>query len=186
MNNTPPHHRKSIRLKEYDYTLAGAYFVTVVTYNRQCLFVKIAKNNVDLSDLGKIAQDCWLEIPEHFNDVQINPFIVMPNHIHGIINTVEQTNTIPNNACRGTIYRAPTTENFGHPVEGSIPTIVRTYKAAVSRIAHRKLHIRNIWQRNYYEHIIRDQDELEIISSYIQSNSENWTSDPEFKQLSPQ
>lgn len=101
----------------------------------------------------------------------------MPNHFHGIITIIE-------NDRKGTIYRAPTkdvrtSEKFGQPVIGSIPTMIRTFKAAVSRIANKELGFVNIWQRNYYEHIIRDEDEWNNIYQYIQTNPEHWSADPE-------
>jgi len=172
--NTPPipFHRHSIRMKEYDYASPGAYFVTVVTYGHKCIFGKIKDNEMHLDDLGMITQECWKQLPDHFFDIEVEPFVVMPNHLHGII-------TIHENDRRGTIYRAPTTKKFGQPVVGSVPTIMRTYKAAVSRLARRKLGMVNIWQRNYYEHIVRNQSDLESIAGYILANPIHWSDDPE-------
>ena len=150
-----PFHRRSIRLKNYDYTSPGAYFVTVVTQGHKCIFGRIIEKEMHLNDLGKIVKKCWLKIPDHFSCVEVEPFVIMPNHIHGII-------TIEENDRRGTIYRAPTTEKFGQPVFGSIPTILRTYKASVSRNSKRELGMIHIWQRNYYEHIVRNPTELEF------------------------
>ncbi len=200
-------HRQSIRLRGYDYALPAAYFITIVAAGHRCLFGKIVNNSIRLSGLGMIVQDCWIKIPEHFLNVEIEPHSVMPNHIHGVITILDQT-SMPG---RGTIYCAPTVElgrtptdgedhhlitgsnpppprgNFGHnpekfirPAPGSLPTIIRTYKAAVSRIAKSELGLSNIWQRNYYEHIIRNQAELERICLYITSNPSNWMNDPEF------
>jgi REP element-mobilizing transposase RayT len=175
------YHRRSIRLEEFDYSSPGVYFVTVVTRGYKCIFGKIIDKEMHIYELGKIVQDCWQEIPVHFSHIDVEPFIVMPNHIHGII-------TIHENVGRGTImlaharYRAPTIEKFGKPVIGSIPTIIRTYKAAVSRRVRRELRMVNIWQRNYYEHIIRNQLELEDIADYLLANPENWIVDPETSQ----
>jgi putative transposase len=182
-------HRRSIRLKEYDYTSPGAYFVTVVTQGYKCIFGKIIDKEMHLNVLGKIVQEYWLEILDHFPDIDVEPFVIMPNHIHGIV-------TIYDNDRSGTIYRAPTmgdhapvmgehastNEKFGQPVVGSIPTIIRTYKAAVSRLARRELGMVKIWQRNYYEHIIRDQSDLESLAGYIHSNPDHWSDDPEYTQ----
>jgi len=118
-------HRRSIRLKDDDYATPGAYFITIVTHGHKCSFGKIHDQQIHLMALGRIAYECWTEIPKHFSSIEVEPFIVMPNHIHGII-------TIHEDDRRGTIYRAPTTEKFSIPVVGSIPTIIRTYKAAVS------------------------------------------------------
>ena len=167
-----PFRRHSIRMKEYDYSSPGAYFVTVVTNSHKCIFGKLIDNEMHLYDLGKIAQECWLQLPDHFFDIEVEPFVVMPNHLHGII-------IIHENDRRGTIYRAPTTEKFGQPAVGSISTIMRTYKAAVSRLATRKLGMVKIWQRNYYEHIVRNQSDLESIANYILNNPSHWSDDPD-------
>jgi REP-associated tyrosine transposase len=180
-------HRRSIRLKDYDYFSPGAYFVTIVTHSYKCIFGKIIDQELLMNHLGKIVEQCWVLLPDHFLGVEVQPYMVMPNHIHGII-------TIHENDCRGTIYRAPTahderpiaddrtrkTEKFGQPVIGSLPTIIRTYKAAVSRIARKELTMVNIWQRNYYEHIIRNQSDLESIANYILANPVHWSDDPEY------
>jgi len=77
--------RKSIRLLGYDYTQAGAYFVTIVTYQRDCLFGEIVNEEMKLNDFGKIADECWRAIPEHFPHVELGVHIIMPNHAHGVI-----------------------------------------------------------------------------------------------------
>jgi len=166
-------HRRSVRLKEYDYSSPGAYFVTVVTHRYECIFGKIIDQEMQMNDLGRIVQKCWVVLPDHFLDIEIQPFVVMPNHIHGIITIIEKDR-------RGTIYRAPTIEKFGQPVVGSIPTIVRTYIAAVSRRSRRDFGRVNIWQRNYYEHIIRNQSELDDIYKYILNIPYHWSDDPEY------
>ena len=79
------HHRRSIRIKGYDYASPGAYFITIVTYHRECLFGKINKGEMILSDYGKIANECWQSIPDHFPNVELAAYIVMPNHMHGIL-----------------------------------------------------------------------------------------------------
>ena len=95
----------------------------------------------------------------------------MPNHVHGII--------IIHNDRRGTIYRAPTVEQFGKPTEGSLPTIVRTYKAAVTRCIGREQNITGIWQRNYHEHVIRNEKDLQNKTDYIDANPILWDEDDE-------
>jgi hypothetical protein len=111
------HHRRSIRIKGYDYSQPGAYFVTICTRDRECLLGSVLR----LNEFGEIAQRCWEEIPGHFPSVELDAFVVMPNHIHAILVVLG----------RGTACRAPTTEQFGRPIAGSIPTIVRAYKSAV-------------------------------------------------------
>jgi putative transposase len=163
--------RQSHRLKDYDYSQPGAYFVTIATQNHRCIFGKISDSIVSLSSLGRIVQECWHRLPNHFPLIDVEPFIVMPNHVHGII-------TISEGGCRGTIYRAPTKyEKFGKPMIGSLPTIIRTYKAAVTRQSNNELGVKNIWQRNYYDHIIRNEQEYTNIYDYIVSNPRNWDVD---------
>ncbi len=80
------HHRRSTRLKGYDYTSAGAYFITICTHQRECLFGEIVQGEMQLNDFGQIAMDCWQTIPDHFSDrVRLDEFVIMPNHVHGIL-----------------------------------------------------------------------------------------------------
>lgn len=141
------YHRRSIRLKEYDYSQPGGYFVTIVTYQRDCLFGEIIGSEMQLNDFGCIVDECWRAIPDHFPNVELGAYVVMPNHVHGII-VIHDRADADASARRGTIYRAPT-EEFGKPVVGSIPTIIRTYKAAVTRRIGRECNATGIWQRNY-------------------------------------
>ena len=174
------HHRRSIRLKGFDYTSAGAYFVTLVAYQRNTLFGEILNGQIQLSNFGKVADECWRDIPDHFSNVELGTYVVMPNHLHGIL--VVNNNDVDADAStftrRGTIYRAPT-EQFQKPVRGSIPTIVRTYKAAVTRRIGREYNRTGIWQRNYYEHVIRNEQEWDRIHRYIESNPSQWNEDGE-------
>jgi putative transposase len=179
MNFNPnQHHRHSIRLKGYDYSLAGAYFITIVAHGWRLFFGEIINREIHLVPLGQIAKECWQAIPDHFPNVEVQPFVIMPNHIHGVI-------TIHDDPGRGTIScmrrhdRAPTIdrENFGHPVVGSLPTIIRTYKSAVSRRARRELLFSDVWQRNYYDHIIRNEEEFRKIWDYIDTNPHSWAED---------
>ena len=173
------HHRRSIRLKEYDYTQPGGYFITIVTYQRDCLFGEIVNGEMRLNDLGKIAGECWHAIPDHFPNVELGAHAIMPNHVHGVlvINDLTSVDTFPSER-RGPRYRAPT-EQFQKPVPGSIPTIVRTFKAAVTRRIGREHNATGIWQRNYYEHVIRNHEEWDRIHRYIESNPSMWAEDQE-------
>ncbi|MBW2704487.1 MAG: transposase, partial [Deltaproteobacteria bacterium] len=85
LNEDGRHHRRSIRLKGYDYGQAGAYFVTICAWDRACLFGDVVEDRMRLNDAGRIAEACWLAIPEHFPLVELDAFVVMPNHVHGII-----------------------------------------------------------------------------------------------------
>ena len=159
------HHRRSIRIKGYDYSQPGAYSVTICTRDRECLLGSVLR----LNEFGEIARRCWEEIPGHFPSVELDAFVVMPNHIHAIM-------VVPG---RGTACFAPTTEQFGRPVAGSIPTIVRAYKSATTRRINvlRATAGVSVWQRNYYEHLIRTEKELQSIREYIIGNPALWNED---------
>jgi len=176
------HHRRSIRLKGYDYTQAGAYFVTICSYQREHIFGEIVKGEMKLNNFGLVAKQQWEKLPKRFPNVELGAFVIMPNHEHGVIQIIEdeRRGTAENlqNFDRESSRRAPT-ERFQKPVSGSIPTIVRSYKSAV---AYRINLLRNtngvpVWQRNYYEHVIRNEKELELITKYIEYNPMNWQLD---------
>ena len=169
------HHRRSIRLQGYDYTQSGAYYITIVTYQRQHLFGEVVGGEVRLNELGQIACNEW------FKTAQLRPyvklyeeeFIVMPDHVHGII-WIE----IDDGGGTPTVGHI---ERFGKPVAHSIPTIIRAYKSAVTYAAN---HLQNqrgavLWQRNYYEHVIRNEQDLQAKRDYILSNPLNWEEDDE-------
>jgi putative transposase len=160
--------RSSYRLSGYHYAAIGAYFVTIVSHQRQGIFGNINDQVITLNHSGEIVKEFWQELTSHFHTIEIEPFIVMPNHIHGVITIVDGIRS------KGTIYRAPMREKFGTPVVGSIPTIIRTYMAAVTRRSKHESGIKNIWQRNYYDHIICDEREYDKIWGYIESNPQNW------------
>jgi REP element-mobilizing transposase RayT len=126
------HHRRSIRLPNYDYTQPGGYFVTIVTYQRAMSFGEIVNGEMRLNDFGRIADGYWRAIPDHFPNVELGAYVVMPNHVHGILVINDDVDADASTSIRSTIYRAPT-EQFQKTVSGSIPTIVRSFKSAVTR-----------------------------------------------------
>jgi REP element-mobilizing transposase RayT len=129
-----------------------------------------------LKPLGKIVQECWVQIPAHFPTATLQEFVVMPNHLHGIIGlTVGARYIVPLD------QRARSPERFQKPVKGSIPTIVRTFKAAVVRQAKKELGMEGtaIWQRNYFERVLRDGKEYANASRYILENPQRWDCDKE-------
>ena len=167
------HHRKSIRLQGYDYSQAGAYYVTIVTYHRDCLFGEIVKEEMILNDFGKIADKCWREIPDHFPFVELGAHVIMPNHAHGII-------VIRDIDGRGAAMLRPYDDNATHKINvtpGSLGAIVRSFKSAVSYRIHKEHNATGIWQRNYYEHIIRDEKDLQNKTDYIEANPMLWDED---------
>ena len=217
--NPQAHHRCSIRLKGYDYTQPGAYFVTLVTQGRECLFGEIENGEMRLSPVGQVVRSEWLRLDKRFPKVELDEFMVMPNHVHGIIVLVDRgrgtgdssrgmgdsgNEHVPANFPHALTMvnhpraptRAPKVERFGAPVPGSIPTILRSYKSSVTQ---RVQWIRGrgtgdsggdlapeyppcaptVWQRNYYEHIIRGEAEWDRIRAYILDNPRRWAEDRE-------
>lgn len=185
VNDTPskfdPHRRQrqSIRLKEYDYNRAGAYFVTIVTRQRDGLFGAAVNGetppggHVVLSDFGAIADECWRAIPEHFPFVELGAYVVMPNHVHGII-VIRDDESAPN----GVVVQ-PTITRLTGTKRGSLGAIIGSYKSAVSYRINQEHNAAGIWQRNYYEHIIRDDRDLQRITDYIEANPLRWIDDDE-------
>jgi hypothetical protein len=172
MDNKPKydaniHHRRSIRLKGYDYSRGGLYFITICCQYKARLFGEIdvgtefTSAQMILNKFGQIAYNEWLKTPEIRNNIALGEFVVMPNHIHCIIQILE----------RGE-YHSPL-----HGTSNNIGAIVRGYKSTVTK----QLNILNIgcpvWQRNYYEHIIRDELSYQKISNYITNNPEKWAND---------
>jgi len=188
-NTSDLHHRRSIRLKEFDYSQAGAYFITICMHEREHLFGEIVDGVMQINEYGQIAQEEWQKTASIRSEIDLGEFVIMPNHFHGIIWIVDG---------RGTARRAPTTrraptgalgetsadftpthEQFGKPVVGSIPTIVRAFKSAVSRRINlaRCTPGKPVWQRNYWEHIIRDEKDLTNAQAYILNNPIQWEND---------
>ena len=191
------HHRRSIRLRGHDYAQAGAYFITICSRDRVCIFADVVEGAIVLTPIGEVAMSCWEAIPVHFPASDLDAFVVMPNHLHGIVVLGERR------ADEGTACRAPTTrsspvvERFGAPTARSIPTIVRSFKAAVTKAINddpgrgtacralltdrlgllRPGRIPSIWQSNYHEHIVRDERSLDRLRSYIAANPAHWGED---------
>jgi putative transposase len=174
-------YRRSIRLKGYDYSAAGGYYVTVAAFRRECLFGEIVNGEMRLNALGRIAREEWFKTAalRPYLELREDEFVVMPNHIHGIIWIFDEIGIRKYGFVGARRRRAPTDERFGKPVVGSIPTIIRAFKSAVTYRANRELNSANIWQHNYYEHIIRGQPDYERIAGYILANPSNWKDDEE-------
>ena len=169
------HNRQSIRLRGYDYTQAGAYYVTMVTYQRECLFGEIVEGEMRLNELGQIADECWRAIPDHFDHVELGAYVVMPNHVHGII-LIKEANADVGAQQVGATHESP--QPCG-PIPGSLGAIIGSYKSAVSRCIGQEYDIAGIWQRNYHDRIIRNRRELDAIWCYIEANPANWDEDKE-------
>jgi REP element-mobilizing transposase RayT len=171
------HHRRSIRLKEYDYAQPGGYFVTIVTYHRDLLFGDIVNGELTLNGYGIIADECWRAIPDHFANVELGAHVVMPNHVHGVIVITEIGMATNSSPFVGARHASPLPPRGVKPK--SIGAIVGSFKSAVTRRIGREHNASGIWQRNYYERIIRDDREMDRIHRYIESNPSMWTEDDE-------
>lgn len=207
--NPQMHNRRSIRFKGYDYTQAGLYFITICCQNRACLFGEIENGKMMLNDAGAIANDCWLNIPNHFPNAILHEYVIMPNHVHGIIELVGANNHSPN-----TNHHSPESVGANHhspenvPVIGddraknvspknvsvigdnraknvsplrspskTVGSVVRGFKIGVTKWMRQNTDTFHIWQRNYWEHIIRDDKSHENISQYIINNPTKWNND---------
>lgn len=191
--NPEIHHRKSIRLRHYDYSQSGAYFITMCTHNRECLFGEIIDKEMVLNNFGMIARDEWIKSAAIRFEIELDAFVVMPNHFHGIVmihrrgerrspenDLVAQLGMI-SNINRGDQPVAPTEQRPG-PKPKSIGALVAGFKSAVTKHIN-KISISPglpVWQRNYYEHIVRDDKELNGFREYIDNNPMNWETDAEF------
>lgn len=166
------HHRRSIRLKGYDYTAAGAYFVTNVTHQRECLFGEMVDGEMRLNPLGEIAAWAWEWLAQQYPYVDLDAWVVMPNHIHGIL--VMDVGARPSPSV-GARRDAPLPIIKRKPL-GQLIGAFKTVSA--KRInEHRATPGHPVWQRNYYEHIIRNEAALGRIRAYIHNNPAQWALD---------
>lgn len=164
------HHRKYIRLRGYDYSRPGYYFVTICTHGRERLFGTVRKGKMQLSPAGTIARECWQAIPEHFPQVTLDQFCIMPDHLHGILIIQPLEAPIPSDKITNRTRRG----HFG-PQSMNLGSIIRGFKAGVTTRC--KIHGLSVhWQSRYHDHIIRSHASLERIRKYIEHNPENWQS----------
>jgi REP element-mobilizing transposase RayT len=172
--------RRSIRLQGYDYSQSGAYFVTICTRDRACLFGEIVDGKMELNEYGNIVEEEWTKTGQIRDEIEMDAWVVMPNHFHGIVVITDERRGGMTHG-RGTARRAPTAERFGQPVTGSLPTIVRAFKSAVTKRINesRRTPGAKLWQRNYWEHIVRNDHELHRIREYIADNPREWDMDRE-------
>jgi len=180
--NSEKHHRRSIRLKNYDYSNTGAYFITVCAYNRECLFGNMQTGKIVLNQFGQIISNKWNQIPKHFLNVQLDEFIIMPNHLHGIIIIVGAKH-LTKEFSKNLQYRqknaSPLHLNGTKP--GSLSAIMQNFQSVTTRKINqiRKTPGSKLWQRNFFEHIIRDEKELNQVREYVINNPLEWELDKE-------
>ena len=165
--------RKQIRLREYDYSQPGAYFITICTKDRIGMFGKIVDGDMIMHEYGNIVQLCWNVLPDHYDNIQLDEFVVMPNHIHGII--------IINDDAVGAGLRPAPTGNNVNPKRHGLSEIIRAFKSFSARRINEFRHTpcAHVWQRGYYDHIIRNVQALNRIREYISTNPERWQLDRE-------
>ena len=164
--------RKSLRMKYYDYSSNGLYFVTVCAYNKQHLFGKIVNGEMHLSQIGKIAEEEIILTNKIRREqfIEIIKYVIMPNHIHMIINIYKPE-----------IFHEYKQEDFGNPVKESVSSVVRAFKSAVTKRIHKISDGINlpykVWQARYFDNVIRNEEAFEKISNYIESNPMLWKED---------
>lgn len=222
--NPQIHHRRSIRLKGYDYTQAGLYFITICCQDRICRFGHIENGEMILNDFGQIAFDEWIKLSERFTNFELDVFQIMPNHIHGIIllndepvgagftpapngeyiqNEIQNQNEMVRNNISDNRVLNNDSGNFGlnngagiwatARVAPTVAGIVGAYKSLVANGCldiwkskwdgvHLTPTMGKLWQRNYYEHIIRNEQTYQTISEYIIDNPAKWAEDKFYMQ----
>lgn len=181
---------ESARLHYWDYSNPGMYFVTICTQNFVEWFGVVNNEKMDLNKMGEIADSCWTKIPNHFPNVELDEYIIMPNHIHGIIGINDISRDADHNESnyemksrtnsrRDVACNVSTSNRMSKisPKPNSLSTIIRSFKSAVTKLI-RKCHNPNFaWQPRFYDHVIRNENSLEKIQNYILLNPKNWDSD---------
>lgn len=160
------HNRRSLRLQGYDYSGNGAYFITICAHNREHRFGSVTNGTMLLNEFGEIAAEQWLRLDQRFENMSAGVFVVMPNHVHGVLHITQDP------------------PHAGQP-QGFAPTvgdIVGSYKSLVVKECLKLCRLRDdtlgkLWQRNYYEHIIRNEVSYNMIADYIFNNPRTWTND---------
>ncbi|HUT15100.1 MAG TPA: transposase [Anaerolineae bacterium] len=211
-------HRRSIRMRGYDYTEPGAYFVTICTQNRECLFGDVVDSEMVLNDAGRLVQSVWDAIPDHYPGVDVDTFVIMPNHIHGIIELAPvgaRPRACPGDrrGCRvdkGQPHDGDgqPRDDDGQPHDGdgqpqgvapterpgiahsdalkrmSLPDVVHRFKSLTTARYRHAVHQHGwppfpgrVWQRNYYEHVIRSERALLCVREYTMNNPSRWAID---------
>ena len=177
--NPQIHHRNSFRLQGYDYTQPGAYFITSVINHRECILGFIENGETRLSHLGLVVRQAWLDLPQHYPNAVLDEFCVMPNHIHGIILLTDEN--YGSKPAVPSITKPNPLEAHSHAQRHGIPEIVRGFKTYSARRINqiRRTASVPVWQRNYYEHVIRNELDLDRIRQYIFDNPMKWELDRE-------
>ena len=176
------HHRRSIRLNGYDYSQPGSYFITICAQNRECLFGDISDKKTVLNDIGQMVELVWKKMPERFYNTKLDEYIIMPNHLHGII-VIQKVDLILNIEMPNDNYQVDVELQKCIPTIGDIIGSFKSLSAmeyirGVQKSGWKSFD-KHLWQRNYYEHIIRNKNEFEKIRYYIRGNPSQWENDEE-------
>ncbi|MEE9914146.1 MAG: transposase [Deltaproteobacteria bacterium] len=167
MNN-----RKKQRLPEFDYSAPGAYFVTICVQGMQCCLGNVTDGNMILNDSGVIVQNSWLDLPNHYSNCNLDEFVVMPNHVHGILNIADISSANVGNGFKP------------FPTQHGLPEIIRGFKTFSSRrINEINTELPFHWQKSYYDRVVRDEKELQLIREYIVNNPLRWELDKNDKDI---
>lgn len=191
--------RRSLRLKKYDYSQPGLYFITICVKDYLCLFGRVENGEMILNDAGRMIQTVWNNLPCYYDRINVNAFVVMPNHIHGIIEITDISNEMAFpvgaglRACPGISSACRQDGHAGQPrvaptsAQMSLFDVVHRYKTFTTKKYIDGVKQRNwlqfnsrLWQRNYYEHVIRSEESCLEISGYIQNNPLKWQEDKLF------
>jgi putative transposase len=177
-NTTEGRNRQSIRLKGFDYSQAGAYYITVCAWDRECLLGQMEDGQMEMNEAGRIVQSVWIGLPEFYDGIELDAFVVMPNHVHGVIAIHPPV---------GAIHESPLPPRKPAPLRIAdrrrmlLSKILGRFKMVSAKQINvlRRTPGRPVWQRNYYEHIIRDDESLHRIRQYIADNPAQWHFDRE-------
>ena len=189
--NPDIHKRQSIRLKGYDYSQSGLYFITICCYQRECLFGNIINSQMILNNFGQLIKEEWLKSAEIRKEIELDDFVIMPNHFHGIVIINQEINSDfmkndvdfqDNNV--GANGSSPLQQIQSSPPKismkpKSISSLIAGFKSATTKKINviRNTHQNPVWQRNYYDHIIRNDESLARIREYVQNNPLSWEND---------
>jgi REP element-mobilizing transposase RayT len=192
-NNSSYNHRRSIRLQEYDYSQDGMYFITICTYQKQCIFGEIIEDKMILNQVGNSVKREWLKSVNVRQEINVDEWVIMPNHLHGIVVIKQDDNNNSTNLVGATdgvgatngmgASLAPLQNQKGVGVRKpkSLSSFIAGFKASVTREIKKVCRDKKplVWQRNYYETVIRNEPQLNHIRKYIRYNPLRWNDDPE-------
>jgi putative transposase len=163
--------RRSIRLKGYDYSADGAYFITICVGNRECLLGEINDGQMIINEYGSIVRDVWEDLPDRVSDIDLDEYIIMPNHFHAII--------LINKSPESTeIHKDLDIDDIKARRKMILPKVVGRFKMLAAKAINQSREIEgSFWQRNYYERVIRSEEDCQIVRQYIINNPVQWEMD---------